>query len=512
MNEQNQGNEANKGVLPETIDHGKRKMEEEEEAPNSREQSLHRSCASTSEAGPPTYAGSSMIRTRIKEIPVDKVGYITGTRGQCIREIQSLSKASIQIIDLPPLGLAIIRGTQDQIEDAQQSIDDLLAQCPDHSGVHPDLLPDASSSTPASQSGMRPEPAAQYQPNPIAVRPPIGPAGSSSQLPLEAGLYAAHYQEPNLPAMNSALGPGSFFICPLEAGCYDIQTAALYQPNPLAMHPPPGPAGSSSQHPLEAGLYYIRTAALYQPNPLAMHPPLGPAGSSSQHPLEAGLYYIRTAAQYQQPNPPVMIPAHEPGSSFLLPLKAGFYHIQPAAQYQPNPPAMHPPPLPGSKSVISAVPEVGASSPHPENSSAMLATPIPYPSYHNYVRPPNNTIGNHPSDLNTQYQTSPWGKPPAPRLEIYYAPPPPPPLLYNHPFQSQAGLLPTPQLETYYAPPPLFDSNPIQSQAGLIPSPQLETYYAPPPSLDTNPTQYQAKDPEDSSAMHPQASESTENY
>ena len=288
---------------------------------------------------------------------------------------------------------------------------------------------------------MRPEPAAQYQPNPVAVRPPIGPAGSSSQLPLEAGLYAAHYQEPNLPAMNSALGPGSFFLRPLEAGCYDIQTAALYQPNPLAMHPP-----------------------------------LGPAGSSSQHPLEAGLYYIRTAAQYQQPNPPAMIPAHEPGSSFLLPLKAGFYHIQPAAQYQPNPPAMHPPPLPGSKSVISAVPEVGASSPHPENPSAMLATPIPYPSYHNYVRPPNNTIGNHPSHLNTQYQTSPWGKPPAPRLEIYYAPPPPP-LLYNHPFQSQAGLLPTPQLETYYAPPPLFDSNPIQSQAGLIPSPQ-ETYYA----------------------------------
>lgn len=324
---------------------------------------------------------------------------------------------------------------------------------------------------------MRPEPAAQYQPNPIAVRPPIGPAGSSFQLPLEAGLYAAHYQEPNLPAMNSALGPGSFFLRPLEAGCYDIQTAALYQPNPLAMHPP-----------------------------------LGPAGSSSQHPLEAGLYYIRTAAQYQQPNPPAMIPAHEPGSSFLLPLKAGFYHIQPAAQYQPNPPAMHPPPLPGSKSVISAVPEVGASSPHPENPSAMLATPIPYPSYHNYVRPPNNTIGNHPSHLNTQYQTSPWGKPPAPWPEIYYAPPPPPPLLYNHPFQSQAGLLPTPQLETYYAPPPLFDSNPIESQAGLIPSPQLETYYAPPPSLDTNPTQYQAKDPEDSSAMHPQASESTENY
>ena len=47
MNEENQGNEANKGVLPETIDHGKRKMEEEEEAPNSREQSLNRSCAST---------------------------------------------------------------------------------------------------------------------------------------------------------------------------------------------------------------------------------------------------------------------------------------------------------------------------------------------------------------------------------------------------------------------------------------------------------------------------------
>ena len=47
MNEQNQGNEANKDVLPETIDHGKRKMEEEEEAPNSREQSLNRSCAST---------------------------------------------------------------------------------------------------------------------------------------------------------------------------------------------------------------------------------------------------------------------------------------------------------------------------------------------------------------------------------------------------------------------------------------------------------------------------------
>ena len=117
---------------------------------------------------------------------------------------------------------------------------------------------------------MRPEPAAQYQPNPIAVRPPIGPAGSSSQLPLGAGLYAAHYQEPNLPAMNSA-------------------------------------------------------------------------------------------------------------------------------------------------------------------------------------------------------------EPPAPQLETYYAPPPP--LLSNHPFQSQAGLLPTPQLKTYYAPPPLFYSNPIQSQAGLIPSPQ-ETYYA----------------------------------
>ena len=152
---------------------------------------------------------------------------------------------------------------------------------------------------------MRPEPAAQYQPNPIAVRPPIGPAGSSSQLPLGAGLYAAHYQEPNLPAMNSA-------------------------------------------------------------------------------------------------------------------------------------------------------------------------------------------------------------EPPAPQLETYYAPPPP--LLSNHPFQSQAGLLPTPQLKTYYAPPPLFYSNPIQSQAGLLPTPQLETYYALPPSLDTNPTQYQAKDPEDSSAMHPQASESTENY
>ncbi|KAL6347913.1 hypothetical protein AAG906_037642 [Vitis piasezkii] len=122
MNEENQGNEANKGVLPETIDHGKRKMEEEEEAPNSREQSLNRSCASTSEAGPSTYAGSSMIRTRIKEIPVDKVGYITGTRGQCIREIQSLSKAWIQIIDLPPLALAIIRGTQNQIEDARQGL------------------------------------------------------------------------------------------------------------------------------------------------------------------------------------------------------------------------------------------------------------------------------------------------------------------------------------------------------------------------------------------------------
>ena len=39
-----------------------------------------------------------------------------------------MSKYFHQIIDLPPLALAIIRGTQDQIEDVQQRIDDLLAQ------------------------------------------------------------------------------------------------------------------------------------------------------------------------------------------------------------------------------------------------------------------------------------------------------------------------------------------------------------------------------------------------
>ena len=164
--------------------------------------------------------------------------------------------------------------------------------------------------------------------------------------------------------------------------------------------------------------------------------------SSSQCPLEAGLYYIQTATQYQKPNPPTINLTNEPGSYFLCPLEASFY-IQLIAQYQPNPPTMHPPPLPGSKSVSFIVAEVSASFPHPESPSAKLATPTPYlshhyctpyPGFHNMehqsvLRPPfplgAHLTSQHPARLNTQYQESPLGiMPPVPRPKTYYAPPP----------------------------------------------------------------------------------------